>query len=357
MTDDCVNLASPLEPAFTHRVKWVGLSDQAPIRVFAYDFTQDDCADDDVGGHRELIEQRGWFQHVRCRNRVTPPHDQEFYEVTLHLRGEAIHMAEDYERPIGPGTVLLVTPGMLHGYRYYAPGAKTFTYNVYFIPEWLLGELRPYWRDEGFVPLFFSRLLFRKPLHASVPQFTPGKDVLDRCLRDIEDIVEESCGPRPSLVFIKSTFIRVLIRLTRAYAESAGAAALLPFPEEVVLTLECVERAIQTQDAFQVADMAKQAGLSKEHFSRVFKDATGWSPMDYYQHRRIQRSCHLLLASKANVTEIAQEAGYCDAAHFCHMFRRFQGMSPTDYRRKYRHAPTNALGMFADKAPPDVPTP
>ena len=67
----------------------------------------------------------------------------------------------------------------------------------------------------------------------------------------------------------------------------------------------------------------------------MFRRATGLSPQDYFQRRRIQRACALLLDAANAATRVAAELGFADAAHFSRLFRRHMGMGPRDYRRKY----------------------
>ena len=85
-----------------------------------------------------------------------------------------------------------------------------------------------------------------------------------------------------------------------------------------------------------LADIAQHVFTSPYHFARVFKDATGQSPMAYLTDVRMARAKGLLVEGDLTVKEIAAAVGYRDAHYFSRAFRREQGVSPSDYRRSHR---------------------
>lgn len=81
------------------------------------------------------------------------------------------------------------------------------------------------------------------------------------------------------------------------------------------------------------AEMATEARLSPSHFSRAFRISFGDAPKAYVNRRRIARSKTMMLESGDSLAAIALACGLSDQAHFCRMFRRFEGMSPSVWRR------------------------
>jgi transcriptional regulator GlxA family with amidase domain len=90
------------------------------------------------------------------------------------------------------------------------------------------------------------------------------------------------------------------------------------------------------QRADVVAEAARVSGLPKRTFDRRFKAATGYSPLAYVQALRIEEAKHMLETGSLSVEAIGREVGYEDAASFRRLFRRLAGISPGDYRRRFR---------------------
>lgn len=81
-----------------------------------------------------------------------------------------------------------------------------------------------------------------------------------------------------------------------------------------------------------LAQMAAAAGLSRFHFLRRFKRATGITPWRYLTELRLARAKSLLADPAMGVAEAAAAAGYADPAHFSKLFRQRTGKTPSAYR-------------------------
>jgi transcriptional regulator GlxA family with amidase domain len=83
-----------------------------------------------------------------------------------------------------------------------------------------------------------------------------------------------------------------------------------------------------------VTAMAEHAKLPTKTFTRRFKAATGYAPLDYVQRLRIEESKQMLETSADAVESIAEDVGYADAGSFRRVFKRLVGESPAEYRRR-----------------------
>lgn len=82
--------------------------------------------------------------------------------------------------------------------------------------------------------------------------------------------------------------------------------------------------------------MAKEAGVSRFHLLRLFKDAHGETPLRRLTRLRMDEARRQLAHGREPITRIAFDCGYTNPAHFASAFRRVVGMSPSAYRRTAR---------------------
>lgn len=79
--------------------------------------------------------------------------------------------------------------------------------------------------------------------------------------------------------------------------------------------------------------LAQKAGMSKHHFSRVFKTHLDMSPMQFLAYLRLERAKWVLKCTAHSITAVANEVGYNDLSNFNRSFKKFYGISPTAYRK------------------------
>jgi AraC-like DNA-binding protein len=84
-----------------------------------------------------------------------------------------------------------------------------------------------------------------------------------------------------------------------------------------------------------VTDLARAAGLSPAHFSRLFRDAFGVTPHGYLLTRRLERAAALLRATDHSVARICVEVGFSSLGSFTTSFTRMFGVSPVAYRQAH----------------------
>jgi len=81
--------------------------------------------------------------------------------------------------------------------------------------------------------------------------------------------------------------------------------------------------------------MTRQSGLTPRTFSRRFRAATGYLPMDYVHALRIEQAKRIIEQEAAGVDEVASRVGYEDPTFFRRLFKREAGLTPAGYRRKF----------------------
>jgi AraC-like DNA-binding protein/uncharacterized RmlC-like cupin family protein len=87
-------------------------------------------------------------------------------------------------------------------------------------------------------------------------------------------------------------------------------------------------------EMLSLQEMASSINLSASHFSFVFKKSTGFPPIEYFNHLKVQQACQYLLFTDLRVKEIADKLGIEDPYYFSRMFTKVIGVSPAIYRTK-----------------------
>jgi len=100
----------------------------------------------------------------------------------------------------------------------------------------------------------------------------------------------------------------------------------------VALTIELMQKKIHS--VIKLSEFAGFANLSVSHFSAIFKAKTGYSPIEYFNHLKIQKACQYLSFTNMSVKELAMSLGMEDQYYFSRMFTKLMGTSPTGYRKK-----------------------
>lgn len=87
-------------------------------------------------------------------------------------------------------------------------------------------------------------------------------------------------------------------------------------------------------ESVRVADLARMAGLSPGHFTRLFKASFGTSPIDWLRRERISQAKRRLVESRSSIKEIAEQVGYPDRFFFSKDFKSHTGLSPRAFRER-----------------------
>lgn len=91
-----------------------------------------------------------------------------------------------------------------------------------------------------------------------------------------------------------------------------------------------------------VDEMTRRSGLPESSFKRRFRKATGYSPLHYVQHLRVEEAKTLLERTDMPIDQICWTVGYEEPAFFRRLFKRITRITPGQYRRKF-HFPSLAM--------------
>lgn len=127
---------------------------------------------------------------------------------------------------------------------------------------------------------------------------------------------------------------------TRLLAAHAGSSITIQ-PTLGGLSPTALRRAIERLRSDSDADvsltaLASDAGLSRFHFCRAFKESTGLSPHAWLRQHRLEQAMNMLRDTDTSVVSVAAALGYASQTAFAAAFRKLTGETPSDWRRRTR---------------------
>lgn len=259
----------------------------------------------------------------RCvRSSSGRAHSHDFPELVIILDGEGLFCVEDRLFPVQKGDLLIFNPGTVHN-SLAVPGAQA-------AEEFYLSFTNLHFRG-------MEKNCLRFPGEEAVLHLS-DKTFL-RLSRLADSISSEASQRQPGQYsMLKSYLVQLLLILYREYAAPQDAS---PSPEFLFdadgkkyvaeQVMEYLER--HYSEKLSLDQIAQNMYLSPFYLSRIFKNETGDTPINYLIRVRMKRAGELLRTEKsASIQDVARCVGYEDAYHFSKLFKKHYGMPPSKYR-------------------------
>jgi two-component system response regulator YesN len=109
------------------------------------------------------------------------------------------------------------------------------------------------------------------------------------------------------------------------------------FRDRIHRTVQAVIKIIQARyyDNLSLEAVAKETFVSSTYLSGLFKQEIGMNFLDYLHHYRVEQSKSLLLDPDVKIYSIAKEVGYRSERHFSETFKKWVGLSPSQYQKHF----------------------
>lgn len=89
-----------------------------------------------------------------------------------------------------------------------------------------------------------------------------------------------------------------------------------------------------SESELNVDRLSECVGLSRSQIYRKMKEIAGISPSDYIRNVKLRKACELLRESDIDISQVAYSLGFSAQSHFSTLFKRFVGLTPTEYRQR-----------------------
>jgi AraC-like DNA-binding protein len=228
--------------------------------------------------------------------------------------------------PLNDTSVVMVDGWQPHAYVHNPSRPRTLILALYVEPQWLKA-FRPAWAASG-SPGFFAQ---------------PCGEISPRIRQLARDLAADMMT-RPDCrdeheTLLSDLMIAVIERFTpwRSFSSSLRAMNTSPRPDWRIRRVAETMRTDVSRNV-DVSDLAKEAGLSRAHFFRLFESSIGVPPRVYLNVVRLERAVKAVVNDNANVAEIGNRLGFDVPAHFTRFFRNHTGVSPREFRAVSRLA-------------------
>ncbi|NUW41839.1 AraC family transcriptional regulator [Nonomuraea rhodomycinica] len=261
-----------------------------------------------------------------------PVHTHSFVEIAVVVGGTAVHHSLSGRHELAAGDVVLLRPGVWHGYE---RCAGLDLYNCCVGTDLLRDELS--WTRED---ALLGYLLWTGPhslqRRGVLTAHLDGHDLALSVgyLEQLDRLRDGSIRRhRADVIGWLSLFLGLLSRTVGSVRDDDAAEAALTHPT-VMRVVRMVEADLARE--WTLGELAGTVGLSPAYLVRLFKSATGLPPMAYLARLRVETAADLLLRTDEPVTSIAQAVGWADQSYFARRFKGYYGLSATTYRTRFR---------------------
>ncbi len=290
-----------------------------------------DVPDLESTSERTIVDLRGLgpfvsvgrYRYLAAHDPLPPQRHARLLVLALPLRGRFDFLVDGHVTTADPGEAIRIRPG------------STYVTGIGVQPRGELLWLLLNTSTSGGEPVLARviRQLVDSP-RAVWPAPPLSSDLLTRVLAAPPD------SDALSRAWQQSLCSSALIDLARG--RSSGEADPSPMHPGLRRALEWMEGRLS--EPISVTQLMDVSQMSATHFYETFTKTFGTSPKDHILRVKIERAEQLLTDGSYSITAIAYELGFSTSKHFSAAFRRYVGMSPTEFRE----GTGNALRLVRD---------
>lgn len=262
-----------------------------------------------------------WHAIVEPEIRGMRLHNHTRFEITLVASGSGIYSTPTGIFHIQKGDVLVFSGNEWHCItEIHEDGLELI--NLHFEPRFLLGSSHNSLSARHMNFCFAHSPNFKNHIPAKDAQF------LAQLICNIEN--ELTAQHDEYILCAKSYLNLLLISLIRDHDYCAKASN--PRMSEILKALKFIDA--HFTEPITLEEIASVAGVTPTYFSSVFKEVCNVTLWNYITNKRIEKASRMILeeASKDTMLDIAIACGFNNTANFNKAFRKFTGMTPSNYR-------------------------
>lgn len=264
------------------------------------------------------------FYYSDLNFQTLPAHTHDYYEFYLFLEGDLDLEISGHARPLHPGDMVLVPPGVSHHALMHSSDRPYRRFVLWVSQEYAARLLK---ESPDYVFLMQrAATSSRCYYHFHEAEFS---SIQSRLIRLLEEFHSNRYGRNAAIYLALNDLLLYMNRIIyeREHPVVSGSGDLM---QEITLFID----EHLTED-LSLDVLADHVCLSKYYIAHYFKDSLGISIHQYITKKRLQ-SCSEAIAAGSDITRTFDEYGFRDYSSFYRMFRKEYGMSPREYQEAHR---------------------
>lgn len=264
------------------------------------------------------------FYYSDLNFQTLPAHTHDYYEFYLFLEGDLDLEISGHARPLHPGDMVLVPPGVSHHALMHSSDRPYRRFVLWVSQEYAARLLK---ESPDYVFLMQrAATSSRYYYHFHEAEFS---SIQSRLIRLLEEFHSNRYGRNAAIYLALNDLLLYMNRIIyeREHPVVSGSGDLM---QEITLFID----EHLTED-LSLDVLADHVCLSKYYIAHYFKDNLGISIHQYITKKRLQ-SCSEAIAAGSDITRTFDEYGFRDYSSFYRMFRKEYGMSPREYQEAHR---------------------
>ena len=240
-------------------------------------------------------------------------HHHDFFEISIILQGESLYLIDNEWRTVRSGDILLFNPGVDHAEKQLL---NTYSHQLHI-------GIRNF-KLHGFAQNHF-------PTTQSLLSMQDSQlKIFDKAWQLIEEFNQQQTNFNlmgKALVMEMMILILRILEKKERLSDETQASQNDRMHQVVQLIMTYMENNYAKD--ISIEQLATLYYVSPTYLSKIFKDLTGVSPINYLIQIRLKKAHELLTTDDLTVKEVAKAVGYEDAYHFSKSFKKHFGTSPS----------------------------
>lgn len=255
---------------------------------------------------------------------MTDKHEHAHYEIYYLISGERFYFIEDQIYHVHQGDLVFISKGFIHRTSEVSSSTCSHERIVVYFTEKFLNPILPPNKIIELIKCFNHEI---KVVHLNTSQQNFIEALLTKLMLEKENKYDNA------KLYQKMLLIELLIFCNRLDFENST--NYLQELNPIYSTVHKIIRYIRNNyhEKLTLSSIANKFFVSPYYLSRMFKQVTGLTLIEYINNTRVKAAQTLLLETNYSVSEIAEQVGYESQTHFGRMFKRIAGVSPMKYRK------------------------